>query len=223
MREYNGMYIGKVENNGYPSEGMDTNIYKSDPENRGRIQVRVQGIHTNIDVENIDEGIPIQDLPWAEQAAPFIGGGFGPNNGGMFSIPEIGSFVYLFFLQGDFMKPIYFASVIGNGDYSTTTEPKDRIVLKTAKGSSIVIQDTKDEETILLESSNGSAVEIKTDMITKKPVINIDATTDGKVNITAKELVINGGNFYPLYSNLPGQTYNINGIIFKSASTVKLK
>lgn len=57
-------WIGVVEN-------------KSDPENRGRIQVRILGIHTKESVryEKKGIGIPMEDLPWAICCMPLTYGG----------------------------------------------------------------------------------------------------------------------------------------------------
>ena len=57
---YNGFYIAKVEN------------VLLDPEKRGRIQVRVQGLHTDSTSNDVKDGIPTSDLPWAEYAAPLF-------------------------------------------------------------------------------------------------------------------------------------------------------
>ena len=57
-------WIGVVEN-------------KKDPENRGRVQVRILGIHTNEThrLEQRGEGIPMADLPWAACMMPLTYGG----------------------------------------------------------------------------------------------------------------------------------------------------
>ena len=88
--KFYGMYRGVVEDN-------------SDPDKRGRVQVRVWGVHSE------DKTLlPVTSLPWAEAATDLLQGGVAGK--GRFVLPLIGSQVWVFFENGDHMAPIYFAS-----------------------------------------------------------------------------------------------------------------
>lgn len=96
-----GIYRGVVEDN------------SSDPQEAGRIKVRIFGIHTSKKTKSSDgrEGIPTEELPWAEPALSLFEGSI--SGFGAFTIPLQGSHVFLFFEGGNPMKPIYFASAPG--------------------------------------------------------------------------------------------------------------
>jgi len=68
--------------------------YNLDPLQRGRIKVRVNGI------DDMDK--PVDDLNWAE----IINIGGAGNDFGNINIPEVGSTVYVSFLNGDPNKPL---------------------------------------------------------------------------------------------------------------------
>lgn len=97
----NGIYRGVVESN-------DT-----DPDMAGRIKVRVFGVHSPLNTLTDDgrEGIPVNELPWAEPACGLIEGSI--SGLGLWSIPVQGSHVFIFFENGDPRKPRYFATVPG--------------------------------------------------------------------------------------------------------------
>ena len=147
-----GFYRAKVVNNGFG----DGAIAEADAENnktnkdtgiRGRIQVRVLGLHSFNTTNDLNDGIPDANLPWAEQAGSMFGGGFGPSKGGISLVPEVGAWVWVFFENGNVNKPIYFASVIGDNDRDTDGT-SDVTVIKTKSGHKITITDTDGEEKI---------------------------------------------------------------------------
>jgi len=96
-----GMFRGVVESN------------DSDPSQSGRIKVRIFGIHSpKISLsEDGTEGIPTKELPWAEPALGLFEGSV--SGFGAWTIPLQGSHVFVFFENGNPMKPIYFASAPG--------------------------------------------------------------------------------------------------------------
>ncbi len=144
---YYGFYKGKVEDN-------------KDSENRGRLQIRVLGVHSQNNYDSKSDGIPTANLPWAEQAAPIFGG-FGPTNKqGITAIPEIGSWVWVFFDNGNHNKPVYFASVIGNDDLTgiDTTNPENISTIKSKTGHKIIINDKTGEEKIEIIDKKGSKI-----------------------------------------------------------------
>jgi hypothetical protein len=94
----NGFYRGVVEDN-------------ADPLKMGRVRIRVFGIHTHKKIKTKTEGIPTDELPWAEPVLPMVEGGV--TGFGMWSVPVQGSHVMVFYEQGDLMMPRYFGTLPG--------------------------------------------------------------------------------------------------------------
>ena len=82
-----------------------------DPLKSGRVRIRIHGLHTAKKSKSDIEGIPTDELPWAEPALPSTHGsvsGFGE-----WGVPLQGSQVLVFFENGNISRPIYFASMPG--------------------------------------------------------------------------------------------------------------
>lgn len=94
----NGIFRGVVEDN-------------NDPEKMGRCRIRVFGIHTEKKNKDEKEGVPTEELIWAEPALGLFEGG--QTGFGSWVVPLQGSHVFLFFENGHIMKPRFFASVPG--------------------------------------------------------------------------------------------------------------
>lgn len=87
MGEFNSRYRGKV-------------VRDNDPEEMGRIKINVHGIY--------DDEAPIEDLPWAIPHLPLHHHCADSDSvGGKFTVPEKGQEVWLFFEDGNHMKPVY--------------------------------------------------------------------------------------------------------------------
>ncbi len=96
--KYHGIWRGVVEDN-------------KDPEGRGRCKVRVFGKHdSNINVSN-GEGIPTDNLPWAEPALGLFEGSV--SGFGTWTVPLQGSHVYCFFENANKQQIRFFASAPG--------------------------------------------------------------------------------------------------------------
>lgn len=135
--KFTSMYRGKVLDN-------------DDPDKLGRIKVNVLGIFDEIDSEY---------LPWAVPAQPlFTGSGSGY---GHFAVPEVGSYVWCFFEQGDHNQPVYFAEALtavhGLPSERTTNYPSRR-VMKTKNGIVVYIDDSNQE--VRLNHPSGAYVRI---------------------------------------------------------------
>jgi len=91
-----GFYRGVVEDN-------------NDPLKMGRVRVRVWGLHTDKKSKSNTEGIPVDELPWADPCLPIMGGGI--SGFGMFGVPVNGSHIMVFFENGQYLQPRYFASL----------------------------------------------------------------------------------------------------------------
>ena len=116
-----GNFRAKVEDN-------------TDASQLGRIKARVYPWFSDIEIANI---------PYARPAMPLsVGSGTGT---GSFMVPDIGSFVWVFFEAGDIYQPVYFAeaqtAVHGLPTERTTNYPNRR-VLKTKSGITSYIDDT---------------------------------------------------------------------------------
>jgi len=90
---FSGIYRGVVEDN-------------QDPEKRLRCKVRIFGLHTSKFEKTDGEGIPTDELPWAEPALPLTGGG--ASGFGTFGVPLQGTQVFVFFEGGNFLQPRFF-------------------------------------------------------------------------------------------------------------------
>ena len=83
----------------------------NDPEKAGRVRVRIFGIHTSQLRKTVDEGIPVNELPWAEPCLPIVEGSI--SGFGIWGIPLQGSHVMIFFESNSLSMPRYFASMPG--------------------------------------------------------------------------------------------------------------
>jgi len=88
------------------------------------------------------EGIAIAQLPWAVPAMPLMSGA--GSGSGHFAVPDVGSYIWLFFEAGDFNQPVYFAeaptATVGLPTARETNYPKRRVIA-TAGGISIIFDD----------------------------------------------------------------------------------
>jgi hypothetical protein len=133
-----------------------------DPDKLGRIKVDVLGIYKDL---------PMADIPWCVPMYP-IGGGAG-SGFGVFSVPKVGSMVFVMFEAGDVYQPIYIGSapdrVHGLPTERTINYP-DRSVLKTKNGVVIFIDDSNGE--IKVTQPSGSYIQMDA-----SGNINISGTT----------------------------------------------
>jgi len=96
--KFNGIYRGVVEEN-------------VDDLKMGRVRVRIFGLHTSRKTKSDTEGIPTSELPWAEPACSLIEGSI--SGFGLWAVPLKGSHVFLFFENGNYTQPRYFATIPG--------------------------------------------------------------------------------------------------------------
>lgn len=125
----------------------------ADPEMKGRIKVQVYPMFSDLVAADID---------WSQAARPAFPLGSGAGTGfGNFMVPEIGSFVFVFFEAGDFNQCVYFAeaatATMGLPTERTTNYPKMK-VWKTASGVTISVNDQTKEITITQGVTGGKIV-----------------------------------------------------------------
>jgi uncharacterized protein involved in type VI secretion and phage assembly len=160
-RQFWGKYRGTV---------TDTN----DPLMSGRIRARVP------DVMGADES------GWAMPCVPFAGNGMG-----YFALPDTGSGVWIEFEYGDPDRPIWSGAWWG----STTQVPQavltppqtGKVLLRTAGGTSVLLDDTPGAGGITLETPTGQKI------ILSATGIEIDSGTGAKVKLQGPQVSINDG------------------------------
>lgn len=138
----------------------------TDPLQKGRIQVKILPMFS---------GAAAADLPWAIPAMPlFCGAGVGK---GALCIPDVGSWVWCFFEQGEFTQPVYFAEA-GNGltGVPDLTSYPNRRVLYSAAGLKIIMDDTTKE----------LRIESPTKVTITAPTVDVTGTT---INIAGSAAV----------------------------------
>ncbi len=184
MKLYNGIYRAKV---------LATDADESD--NIGRIKVEVYpmliGTETAQTLGGID-GIDTAQLPWAVPAMSlFSGAGSGY---GSFVVPEVDSFVWVFFEEGDVYQPVYFAEAVtktyGVPSERTVNYPYTR-VFKTKSGIVITINDSNGNEEVKVLHPTGTYLQISSD-----GVINVNGDIDVDGLVTADDFVSNAGTTY---------------------------
>jgi hypothetical protein len=179
MKKFYGFYRGLVEK-------ID------DPEGMGRVRCRIMGIHSQKKVKQLKEGIPDIELPWCEQAQSLFGG-FSDEKAGISCVPSVGSWVWVFFEQGDFTKPIYFASIVGKNDRdsesdTTPTKTDEVTIINTKQGHKITINDTESEDlNIKIEDSEGNFIDLKKNNSANGTENGI--TINGEKQLCTKELI----------------------------------
>ena len=191
MGKYTGTYRGKVlstDVNEVDSAGAAVNL--------GRIKCEVYpmliGITTAQDLDGVN-GIETALLPWAVPAMPlFSGAGVGY---GSFSVPEVGSFVWVFFEGGDVYQPVYFAEAAtkthGLPSERATDYPYTK-VWRTARGIVITINDLEGSEDIKVLHPTGTNFQIDSSgnvIIDSKGTTTIIST--GNLSITAPRVDLN--------------------------------
>lgn len=167
-----GIYRAVVEDN-------------NDPLQAGRIQARVFGIHSQLKTKTAADGIPTAELPWAEPAIGLLEGGL--TEQGMFGVPLVNSHVFIFFENGNPMRPIYFASVpSGNNDWynGTTGTYPHNIAFKSHGGHIVEVDSTPDAKRYKIHHPSGTVIDVDNEgnvditiVANETRTININRTT----------------------------------------------
>lgn len=122
----------------------------ADPDNRGRIQVRLHGA----------DGVADHDAPlWAMLVAPFAG-----DNRGAWWVPDVGDLVAVAFVQGDARLPL----VLGGLWHGTAAPPETMDgasanklkVVRSRNGVKITLDDSDGQERLKLETPGGQKLEL---------------------------------------------------------------
>jgi hypothetical protein len=124
-----------LHNDKYPLIYRGKVLSNTDPIQAGRIKIQVYPMFAGITNSVL--------LPWAIPANPiWDGAGAGI---GHFAVPDVNSYVYVFFEQGDHYQPVYFAeaptATLGLPSDRTVNYP-NRKVVKSSSGITFIVDDT---------------------------------------------------------------------------------
>ncbi len=137
---YHGIYRAEV-----------VTVDDTDDPDSGRIQVRVWPMMQLLDVAV---------LPWATPAFGLFEGG--ESGKGVYTVPAVGSKVFVFFEAGSVLCPVYFASAPGASDGPSGADPNKKIWVSQS-GHRIEIDDTDGSEKVSVTHKDGSMVEMDSD------------------------------------------------------------
>lgn len=160
MSEFFGKYRGTV-----------TDI--DDPLMMGRIRATVPDV------------LGSDDSGWAMPCVPFAGSGMG-----FFGLPTVGAGVWIEFEHGDPDYPIWAGCWIGSMADAPTellVPPYKKVVLKTAGGHSIILDDTPGIGGITLQTADGQKI------VLSVTGLEIDNGQGGAIKMTGPQVSVNDG------------------------------
>jgi uncharacterized protein involved in type VI secretion and phage assembly len=152
--------------------GVVTDI--NDPLMTARIRARVPDVMGD------------QESGWAMPCVPFAGNGMG-----FFALPDTGAGVWIEFEQGDPDYPIWSGTWWGSTSEvpsAVLTPPQSgKVLLQTAGGTSILLDDTPGAGGITLQTSTGAKV------VLSATGIEIDSGTGAKISLQGPQVSVNDG------------------------------
>jgi hypothetical protein len=140
-----------------------------DPENRGRVQVRVQHLHPpsepratrtegEVPLQGIGGGIADGFCPWAEPAFAFGGN---PQEGSVF-VPSVGSTVWVAFEAGFTGKPVWLGGFFATGELPfEVTDPSAIRLIRTPGGNVLLFDDAQKKLYLGSPAATGSEPRIR--------------------------------------------------------------
>lgn len=202
-----------------------------DPQNLGRVKIRIPYLHSQASVE---------ELPYAY---PAINAGFG-NQVGQFLLPPVGSIVFVAFEYSDEHRPIYFGGIptvyaegkkdqyygsrinkdssimVTTDDIPTEYTGSQYIIYKSPSGSIIYIDDTDLGPQIVVKDSIGQEIRFVSNEITEqdaKGCILIKHDKDNLIRVGKNNVTIRvAGIDYPVpWETGGGGTTDFNLLINK--------
>lgn len=165
-------------------------VVKRSPSKHGKLKIYIPGIYP------ADGETNWKILPDAEPAMPLFAGCY--NGNGMFSYPNIGTFVWCFFINGDQNLPVYFAATYGGevaaGQFSTCEQLPDQddgaYLHKICAGNSTILISEMGCIKIITQkiNSNNELKQVKIDLDQSG---NLKIKADTSIQIETNELSIN--------------------------------
>lgn len=181
---------------------------------KGRCKIYVPGVYPSEYEKNA------KLLPWAEPAMPLYGGSFTAGSGslntecGFVGWPKKGAHVWVFFEQGDWNYPIYFAAI--NAGAGWISEHNNQWVLRTDNVSIRVDEDpSSSDSTSKFDSYNKSCTHLSVPESEEDIPTRLDIQVKGNVhiNITGSVNLKITGNVYSeiegdVHETLTGNKYS---------------
>lgn len=176
---YNNL-LNEVMNVDYTAFYRGTVVDNSDPMNMGRVRVRVPQIYGSEEQRDEDIYVPTYAIPWATSA---IMAGAG-NNTGSYLIPNVGDSVFVTYENADPNLPLYFGGILtrnatenfigtddanggklykakGNDFNTDITNRAQRVLYKSLKGATIIIDDHDGDESIKIIDQLGQFISLE--------------------------------------------------------------
>jgi len=174
-------------------DGMHHGFYRAvvedieDPLSSGRVRVRIWGLHSQNTTKSATDGVPTDELPWAEPMIPIVEGGI--NQKGLFGVPQVNSHVLVIFENGNPLKPIYVGSLPGgNGDWNSGGGAVGKVSIFVTAAGHFRLDSTDGAKEVEMKHTNGSKVLLKDD-----GTIEVNATKDHDVIISGDSNVTISG------------------------------
>lgn len=137
-----------------------------------------------------------QKSGWAMPCAPFAGKGLG-----LFSLPTVGAGVWIEFEHGDPDYPIWTGVWWGSSDETPSelsNSPYKMVVIKTAGGNSIALDDSDENGTITLQTKGGQKIVLNSDGIKldngKGGSITIDNSSTATIELSTSIKLTNAAS-----------------------------
>ncbi|HEX8354678.1 MAG TPA: phage baseplate assembly protein V, partial [Pyrinomonadaceae bacterium] len=206
---YYGKYRGVVVDN-------------ADPENRGRLKVRVPAVFGGEVVTG-----------WAMPCAPYGGG---PDRG-LFFVPEVDDGVWVEFEMGDVDYPVWVGTFWAKpGGTTEVPKPADaqspptRKIIRTLKGHSVEMEDKDGEEVFVITYNDGD----KTNVISMdKDGLTVTDANENSVTMTKDGVVVTDVNDNKVTMNADGTavvdangnklTMDTNGTVVEDANSNRIE
>ena len=186
MKRYYGIYRGIIKFNSYGTGLLGQAV--PDSQLRGKCKIYIPGVYPD-EWEDL-----ASKLPWAEPAYGLFGND--ATTQGINSVPAVGTFVWIFFEEGDYRYPKYF--LVCQGGSGWVSEHVKQHTLNTEKVS-IVVDDSPADGSknavlnITVTNPNDEAIEINvngnvvlniTGNVTQTITGDVSETITGKVTKT---------------------------------------
>ena len=169
-----------------------------DPENMGRVKVMYPAF------SDTDSSY------WARIATPSAG-----NDRGFYFLPEVNDEVLVAFEQGDINSPYVIGSLWNGKDKApqSASDAKDKRMIKTRSGHTIILDDTSGSEKIIIKDKTGNNV-VQIDSSSNELSIKMDGETKikakGKISLDSDQDIsikaVNGVKIEGMSVEVSGQT-----------------
>jgi len=208
----------------------------NDPDEAGKCRIRIFGVHSPVKIKSSLDGIPTDELPWAQPCLGLIEGSVSLY--GLWSVPLQGSHVFVFFESGNILQPRFFATAPGipdnspnpilgfndpAGEYPAAIGAPDwdaglgqyphNLVLHVHGGHIVEIDSTPTDKRIRIYHDTGTYV-----LIDKDGNININGVKNETKDIAENETINIGSDKTEAITGSATETVNANKTISVSGN-----